>query len=182
MSHPGEISCRCCLTISRSRRRMRLRRTAVPNAFLMLQPNRLSSSPLERRKTVNSRLDRLLPSRYTASYSARCKMRWARARSSLGASDSREAMASFFAALRKNLSPALALHACAKPVLLVTAAHMGLKRTFRQRSLSSLCITRPRVLQFRRGICAAFAFHLDGGENRAGECRQRKLCAHRGPK
>jgi hypothetical protein len=154
---------------------MRLRRTAVPSAFLMLQPNRLTSSPLERRNMVNSRLVRLRPSRYTASYSARCKMRLARGRSSLGASDSREAVASFFAALRKNLSPALALHACAKSVLLMTAAHMGLKRTFRQRSLSSLCITRPRGLQFRRGICAAFAFHLDGGRvSGRRECRQRK--------
>jgi hypothetical protein len=47
-------------------------------------------------------------------------------------------VASFFAALRKDFPSTLALHAFAEPVLFVTAAHMGLKRTFRQRSFSSI--------------------------------------------
>jgi hypothetical protein len=47
-------------------------------------------------------------------------------------------VASFFAALRKDLPSTLTLHAFAETVLFVTAAHMGLKRTFRQRILSSI--------------------------------------------
>jgi hypothetical protein len=46
-------------------------------------------------------------------------------------------MASLFAASRKDLLATFALHACAEAMLLVTAAHMGLKGTFRQRSLLS---------------------------------------------
>jgi hypothetical protein len=45
---------------------------------------------------------------------------------------------SFFPALRKDFSSTLALHPFAEAVFLVTAAHMGLKRTFRQRSFSSI--------------------------------------------
>jgi hypothetical protein len=71
MSHPWAISPRCNLRISRRRRRIRLRRTAFPSAFLMLHPNRLTSRPLGRRKTVSSRLVRRRPSLYTASYSVR---------------------------------------------------------------------------------------------------------------
>jgi hypothetical protein len=117
---------------------MRLRRTAPPNAFLMLQPNRLNSRALGRTNRVNSRLERLRPSRYTASYSARRTRRHARGKPGRRASDSCETVASFFAALRKDLASTLTLHAFAEAVFLVTAAHMGLKRTFRQRSLSSV--------------------------------------------
>src|SRR5580658_309453 len=145
MSHPGEISCRCSLRISRSRRRMRLRRTALPSAFLMLQPNRLRSSPLGRTKIVNSRLERRRPSRYTASYSARRATRHSRGRPPAATSDSREAVASFFAALRKDFPSTLTLHAFAEAVFLVTAAHMGLKRTFRQRILSSIFAVWPAL-------------------------------------
>jgi len=53
-------------------------------------------------------------------------------------SDSRETVAPFFAALRKDFPSTLALHAFAEAVFFVTAAHMGLKRTFRQRSFSSI--------------------------------------------
>jgi hypothetical protein len=52
MSHPAGISWRWQRTISRNLRRMRLRTTAPPNAFLMLKPNRLRASSFERRKTV----------------------------------------------------------------------------------------------------------------------------------
>ena len=47
-------------------------------------------------------------------------------------------MAPFFAALRKDFPSTLALHPFAEAVFFVTAAHMGLKRTFRQRSFSSI--------------------------------------------
>jgi hypothetical protein len=47
-------------------------------------------------------------------------------------------VAPFFAALRKDFPSTLALHAFAEAVFFVTAAHMGLKRTFRQRSFSSI--------------------------------------------
>ncbi len=116
---------------------MRLRSTAPPTAFLMLHPNRLRSSPLGRRKTANSRLLRRRPSRYTASYSARCTRRQLRGRSSRGVSDAREAMTPFPAALCKNFSSTLAFHPCAESVLLVAGAHMRLISAFRQRSLSS---------------------------------------------
>ncbi len=52
-------------------------------------------------------------------------------------------MASFFAALRKDLPSTLAFHAFAEAVFFVTAAHMGLKRTFRQRSFSSVFAGGP---------------------------------------
>jgi len=47
-------------------------------------------------------------------------------------------VAPFFAALRKDFPSTLALHAFAEAVFFVTAAHMGLKRTFRQRTFSSI--------------------------------------------
>jgi len=137
MSHPGAISCRCNLTISRNRRRMRLRWTAFPKPFLMLQPNLLRSRSFGRRNAVNSRLARRRPSRYTASYSARRTKRQARGRLSRDPSDSREAVASLFSALRKYFASTLTLHALAKSMLLMTAAYVGLKRAFRQRSFSS---------------------------------------------
>jgi hypothetical protein len=117
---------------------MRLRRTALPSAFLMLQPNRLRSRPLGRTKRVNSRLERRLPSRYTTSYSAVRAMRHSRGSPPGATSDSREAMTSLFAASGKDFPSTLAFHAFAEAVFFVTAAHMGLKRTFRQRILSSI--------------------------------------------
>jgi hypothetical protein len=126
---------RCSLTISRNRRRIRLRTTAPPIAFLMLHPNRLRSRPLDRRKTVNSLLERRLPSRYTASYSARRS-----SRSPFGkppALDARECVASLLAASCKNFPSTLRLHASAKTVLLMAAALMWLIRSLRQRSFSS---------------------------------------------
>lgn len=86
---------------------------------------------------MNSRLARRRPSRYTASYSTRRNKRHARGRLSRVASDSRETVASFFSALRKYFASTLALHALAESMLLMTAAYVGLKRAFRQRSFSS---------------------------------------------
>jgi hypothetical protein len=120
---------------------MRLRRTAVPSAFLMLQPNRLISRPLGRTKMVNSRPDLRRPALYTASYSARRTNRQARGNPSPAGSDAREAMTSLFAALRKDFPSTLALHATAETVLLMTAAHMRLKGTFRQGSFSSILVS-----------------------------------------
>jgi len=155
MSHPGEISCRCSRTISRIRRRMRLRFTALPSAFLMLQPNRLSSRPLARRKTANSRLVRRRPSRYTASYSDRRTRRAARGKSCRGVSDARKTVAPLLAACRKYLPSTLAFHSSAKSMLLMAAPHMRLKSAFRQRSLSSafrsisVCTTSRAPGEFR---------------------------------
>jgi hypothetical protein len=112
---------------------MRLRRTAVAWAFLMLQPNRLRPRPLGRRKIVNSRLDLRRPSRYTASYSARRTKRHSRGRPSRGGSDARETVAPFPATLRKDFPSTLALHARAIAMLLMTGAHVGLISAFRQR-------------------------------------------------
>ena len=146
MSHPGAISCRCNLRISRRRRRIRLRRTALPSAFLMLHPNRLLSRPLGRRNIVNSRLVRRRPSLYTASYSTRRTSRHSRGNPSRAESDTRKAVAPFLAALRKDFPSTLALHACAEAVLLVSAAHMRLKSTFRQLTLSCNFSISPCIL------------------------------------
>ena len=147
MSHPGAISCRCNLTISRRRRRIRLRRTALPSAFFMLQPKRLLARPLGRRNSVNSRLLRRRPSRYTASYSARRTRRKARGKSSrVATSDAREAVAPFFAASCKNFPSTLRFHALAKAVLFMSAPHMRLKSAFRQRSSPSQFIAARALL------------------------------------
>jgi hypothetical protein len=148
MSHPGEISCRCSRTISRILRRMRLRFTALPSAFLMLQPNRLSSRPLARRKTANSRLVRRRPSRYTASYSDRRTKRAARGKSCRGVSDARKTVAPLLAACREYFPSTLALHSCAEPVLLMTAPHMRLKSAFRQRPFSSAFRSISVIVRF----------------------------------
>ena len=134
---------------------MRLRFTALPSAFLMLHPNRLSSRPLARRKTANSRLVRRRPSRYTASYSDRRTRRAVRGKSCRGVSDARKTVASLLAACRKYLPSTLALHSCAKSMLLMAAPHMRLKSAFRQRSLSSalpsisVCTTSRAPGKFR---------------------------------
>jgi hypothetical protein len=143
MSHPTAISPRCNLNISRSRRRIRFRRTAFPSAFFMLQPNRLTSSPLGRTNSVNSRLLRRRPSRYTASYSARRTSRVSRGRSSRGGSDAREGVAPFFAACGKYFPSTLRLHAFAESMLLVAAPHVRLISAFRQRKSPLNFSARP---------------------------------------
>lgn len=174
MSHPWAISCRCNRTISRSRRRMRLRRTAVPSVFLMLQPKRLKPRPFGRIKTVNSRLDRRRPWRYTASYSLRRTIRQARGNPSRGESDARETVAPLFAALRKDLPSTLALHACAEPVLLVAGAYMGLISAFRQRSFSSMSWKVPST--------APKARHAPARNRLSSPPKRRATRANSGPK
>ena len=63
MSHPAGISSRWQRTTSRRRRRIRLRTTAPPRAFLMLKPKRLCGSSLARKKTVKWELERRFPAR-----------------------------------------------------------------------------------------------------------------------
>lgn len=116
---------------------MRLRRTALPSAFFMLQPKRLRANPFGRKKTVNSRSSRRRPLRYTASYSARRTSRDSRGKRYGRASDAGEIVASLSATTGENLSSARLLHSRAKPVLLVSRAHVGLIGAFRQRFFSS---------------------------------------------
>ncbi len=120
------------------RRRMRLRTTAPPRARFTLAPKRLCSSPFLRKNTTNCRLERRWPPRYTASKSSRRTNRAARGQFLLfGAPaerelDGREAMATLLATRGQNLASSLGLHARAKAVRLVAAAHFGLKGAFRQ--------------------------------------------------
>ena len=131
---------------------MRLRRTAVPKAFLTLQPNRLTSRPLGRRKTANSRTIWRLPCRYTASYSARLRRRKDLGKVKGGVLDARKTVASFPASFSENFSSASALHARAEAVFLVTTAHVRLKRTFRQRSISSEIVSGFRPTNWRSSV------------------------------
>ncbi len=156
MSHPAAISRRCSLNISRSRRRMRFRFTAFPSAFLMLHPNRLTASPLGRTNSVNSRLLRRRPSRYTASYSARRTSRVSRGRSSRRGSDAREGVAPFLAACGKDFPSTLGLHAFAESVFLVAAPHVRLISAFRQRKSPLIFSARPPTRPLRvRGTHSA---------------------------
>src|SRR5438477_5160980 len=97
---------------------MRLRTTAPPNAFLMLNPKRLSGSWFTRKKTVKWELDRRFPVRYTASNSPLRTSRAARGKSRRPSLLGREPMASLLAARRQHLAAALRLHAYAKAVRL----------------------------------------------------------------
>src|SRR5215472_2586341 len=126
MSHPVGISCRCKRTISRRRLRMRLRTTAPPKAFLMLNPKRLNGCPLARTKTVKWKLERRLPARYTSSNSLFRTSRTWRGNVWPAAGPSpllgREPMTALLAACRQHLAAALSLHAHAKSVGLGAAA------------------------------------------------------------
>ncbi len=140
MSHPGDISCRRQRTTSRNRRRMRLRTTAPPNAFLMLKPNRFRASSLRRTNTVKWELEKRFPVRYTASNSPRRTSRASRGNASpfvwpLGASSPLlgcKAMTSLLAARRKHFAAALRLHTRAEPVSFGAAAFPRLKSTLWQ--------------------------------------------------
>ena len=144
MSHPVGISCRWQRTISRMRRRMRLRTTAPPNAFLMLNPNRLIGCPLARTNTVKWELERRLPARYTLSNSLFRTNRNARGNVWPAAGPCLllwcEAMTTLLAARRKHFAATFGLHAHAKPVRLSAAAFPRLICTLWQSSppLSSL--------------------------------------------
>jgi len=136
MSHPAGISCRWQRTISRKRRRMRLRTAAPPSAFLMLKPKRLKASSFERTNTVKWVLEERFPARYTASKLPRRTSRASRGKpkSAAGAPSllRREAMTSLLAACRKHFAAALRLHAHAKSVGLRAAPAPRLKCTLWQ--------------------------------------------------
>jgi hypothetical protein len=114
-------------TISRIRRRMRLRTTAPPSAFLMLKPKRLTGNWLARKKAVKWELDRRFPARYTASNSPRRTSRASRGNSMRPGLLGREAMASLLAAGRQNLAAAYGLHARSESVRLRAASFPRLK-------------------------------------------------------
>ena len=121
MSHPAGNSSRCSRAISRKRRRIRLRTTAPPRAFLMLKPKRLCGRLFAFRKAVKWELERRFPARYTASNCAFCTSRAWRGYCNpvlLGC----KAMASLLAASRQDLAATYGLHARAKSVRLGSAA------------------------------------------------------------
>src|SRR6266403_4949013 len=121
MSHPAGISSRWQRTTSRRRRRIRLRTTAPPRAFLMLKPKRLCGRLFAFTKAVKWELERRFPARYTASNCAFCTSRASRGYfcpDLLG----RKAMASLLAASRQDFPAAYGLHARAKSVRFGAAA------------------------------------------------------------
>jgi hypothetical protein len=132
MSHPTGISKRWQRTISRIRRRMRLRTTAPPRAFLMLKPKRLCGSWFTRKNTVKWELERRFPVLYTASNSPRRTNRAARGKSRRPGLLGREAMASLLAAGRQHLAATLRLHARAKSVRFGAPASARLIGSLRQ--------------------------------------------------
>jgi hypothetical protein len=97
---------------------MRLRTTAPPSAFLMLNPKRLSGSWFARKKTVKWEFERRLPVRYTASNSPRRTIRASRGNSRPSGLLGREPMASLLAARRQHLAASDGLHPYAKSVRL----------------------------------------------------------------
>jgi hypothetical protein len=118
MSHPADISRRWQRTISRTRRRMRLRTTAPPSAFLMLNPKRLCGSWFARRKTVKWEFERRFPARYTASNSPRRTSRASRGKSRRSALFGSEPMTALLATRRKHLAASCGLHARTETVRL----------------------------------------------------------------
>src|SRR5216684_1727383 len=118
MSHPAGISRRWQRTISRTRRRMRLRTTAPPSAFLMLNPKRLCGSWFARRKTVKWEFERRFPARYTASNSPRRTSRASRGKSMRPALFGSEPMTALLAARRKHPAASGGLHARTESVRL----------------------------------------------------------------
>ena len=148
-SHPGGISELFRLRISRMRRRIRLRSTAFPIAFFMLIPKRLCAAPLGRQNTTNCAEDRRFPPRYTASKSPRRTSRTVRGNACGKLTlrlyrerlNRRETLAALRSARRQHLAATFSLHACAKTVRLMATPHLGLKRTFGQRTLLGVLIS-----------------------------------------
>jgi hypothetical protein len=140
---------------------MRLRTTAPPKAFLMLNPKRLIGCPLARTKTVKWELERRLPARYTRSKSLFRTSLASRGNFWPAAGPSpllwREAMTALLAARRQHFAATLGLHTHAKPVCLGAAAFPRLVCTLWQSippcSLSNLYPAREDLmLQRSSGI------------------------------
>src|SRR5713101_4966397 len=165
MSHPAGISNRWQRTTSRKRRRIRLRTTAPPRAFLILKPKRLCGSPLARKKTVKWELERRFPARYTASNSPRRTSRASRGNRFPCALErpvgngfpelfGGEPMTSLLAARRQHFSAALRLHANAEAVRLGAPAASRLKCALWQNNpplLPAICHMRY-VIRNRRAV------------------------------
>src|SRR6266852_4488017 len=117
-SHPADISRRWQRTISRTRRRMRLRSTAPPSAFLMLNPKRLCGNWFARKKTVKWEFERRFPAQYTASNSPRRTSRASRGKSCRPALYGSEPMTALLAARRQHLAASGGLHARTETVRL----------------------------------------------------------------
>jgi hypothetical protein len=118
MSHPAGISRRWQRTISRTRRRMRLRTTAPPSAFLMLNPKRLCGSWFARKKTVKWEFERRFPARYTASKSPRRTSRAWRGKSRRPTLFGSEPMTALLATRRQHPAASCGLHARTESVRL----------------------------------------------------------------
>jgi hypothetical protein len=123
---------------------MRLRTTAPPSAFLMLNPKRLIGCPLARTNTVKWELERRLPVRYTSSNSLFRTSRTSRGnvRPAVGPSAllGRKAMTALLAARRQHLAATLGFHAHAKSVCLGAASFPRLICTLWQ-SIPPLILT-----------------------------------------
>src|SRR6266404_4776463 len=97
---------------------MRLRTTAPPSAFLMLNPNRLCGSSFARKKTVKWELERRFPARYTTSNSPRRTSRASRGKPKRPGLFGSEPMAALLAPRRKHPAASGGLHARTETVRL----------------------------------------------------------------
>ena len=165
--------------ISRTRRRIRLRKTAPPSVFLMLNPKRLAGRWLARQNTVKFELDRRFPPRYTASNSPRRTSRASRGKPSPAALFRREAMASLLAARRQDFAAANRFHAGAEPMGLGPAASPRLIGTLWQSNplsyaqpMQSVGLEFPSLCEAHQGVketlegCATAAEARLASENR----------------
>ena len=97
---------------------MRLRTTAPPSAFLMLNPNRLFGSSFARRKTVKRELERRFPARLVRPGEFDAVYRASRGKLKAPALLGGEPMAALLAACRKHLAASCGLHARTETVRL----------------------------------------------------------------
>src|SRR3982074_1971149 len=111
---------------------MRLRTTAPPSAFLMLNPNRLCGSWFARRKIVKWEFERRFPERYTASNSPRRTSRASRGKSRRRALFGSEPMTALLTARLKHLAASCGLHARTESVRLGAPALARLISALRQ--------------------------------------------------
>ena len=148
---------------------MRLRTTAPPRAFLMLNPKRLAGCPLARINTVKWELERRLPARYTSSNSLFRTSRTSRGNvwPAVGTSPLfwRKAMTALLAACRQHLAATLGFHAHAKSVCLGAASFPRLICTLWQ-SIPPLFRNRPEPRIRKSSGCNAQAAFCRGSLHR----------------
>jgi hypothetical protein len=143
--------------ISRTRRRMRLRNTAPPNVFLMLNPKRLAGRLFARQNTVKCEFDRRFPVRYTASNSPRRTSLASRGKLSGPASLGREAMTALLAPRGQNFAASNGFHARAESVRLGTPAFPRLICALWQSNPPCVYTTEAAVVLELRSLCEARA-------------------------